>query len=81
MNWKDLIGKSIVFLIPAGRSRHGQEYAEKSGRVTLAFDTHCVVNGGGRHGTPFVVDDNNFVKVGRLKKPRHHAPQFNLNFA
>ncbi len=45
--------------------RNGPAWKDKSGRVALAFDSHCVVNGGGRYGTPYVVDAGNFVKVGR----------------
>lgn len=54
-------GKTVRFLIPNGFGRHGQECKEKRGRVVMAFEHHVVVNGGGRHGTPFVVNEKNFV--------------------
>jgi hypothetical protein len=41
------------------RTPHGQEV---TGRVTMKFDTHCVLNLGGKHGTPGVVNPLNFVK-------------------
>jgi hypothetical protein len=33
--------------------------------VVMAFDSHCVVNGGGKHGTPYVVSEDNFLRVGK----------------
>lgn len=55
-------GKRITFRIPNGFGRGGQEWKEKSGRVVMAFPSHVVVNGGGRYGTPYVVDEKNFVR-------------------
>ena len=55
-------GKSITFLVSNGIGRHGIEYKEKRGRVVMALASHVVVNGGGRHGTPHVVNEKNFVK-------------------
>lgn len=55
----------VTFLIPSGIGRYGQEWKEKSGRIAMAFESHVVVNGGGRHGTPHVVDKGNFLKKGR----------------
>jgi hypothetical protein len=70
---KHLIGKTITFWIPNGISItrqdnkiiRGMTSKKKSGRVVMAFDTHCVVNGGGRYGTPYVVDSDNFISEGR----------------
>jgi len=53
---------TVTFLIPNGFGRNGQEYKQKTGKVVFAYPTHLVVNGGGRYGTPYVVDENNFVK-------------------
>ena len=55
----------VTFLIPNGIGRYGVEWKKKSGRVVMTFESHVVVNGGGRYGTPHVVDDGNFVKKGR----------------
>jgi hypothetical protein len=55
------IGQRVKFLIPNGFGRNGQEWKEKSGRVTLAFPDRVVVNGGGKYGTPYVVTERNFV--------------------
>lgn len=56
-------GDSVTFLIPNGLGRDGQEWKKKTGKVAMKFKTHLlVVNGGGRFGTPYVVDGNNFVK-------------------
>ena len=56
-------GRRVTFLIPNGIGRNGQEWKEKTGRVVMAFPTHVVVNGGGRYGTPYVVNENNFLKT------------------
>lgn len=79
-------GDRVTFLIPAGKRldrTNGivQEYAEKSGRVVMLCRgkgagyltgelSHLVVNGGGRHGTPYVVDDGNFLYKGGKKKAK-----------
>jgi len=55
-------GKRVTFLISNGIGRGGVEYKEKSGRVVLTFPSHVVVNGGGRYGTPYVVNEKNFVR-------------------
>ena len=46
-------GDRVRFVLPHGGT--------KSGRVVMAFATHVVVNGGGRYGTPYVVDHNNVI--------------------
>ena len=55
-------GDRITFLIPNGIGRNGVEWKKKSGRVVMTFPHHVVVNGGGRHGTPYVVSESNFIK-------------------
>jgi hypothetical protein len=55
-------GDRVTMLVPAGRGRDGQEYAQRSGRVVMVFPTHVVLNLGGRFGTPGVCDEHNYVK-------------------
>lgn len=57
-------GQRVTFLVPNGIGRNGQEWKKKTGRVVMVFDTHAVINGGGRFGTPHVVTDQNFVGAG-----------------
>jgi hypothetical protein len=47
------------------KTPHG---SEMKGRVVMKFDTHCVLNLGGRHGKPGLCDAANFVQ---------HFPQRN----
>ena len=54
-------GQKVTFLIPNGCGRDGVEWKRKSGKIVMAFPTHVVVNGGGRYGTPYVVNERNFV--------------------
>ena len=61
------LGDRVKFLVPAGIGRHGQEWAEKTGKVALAFGGHVVVNGGGRFGTPYVVNERNFLSAKRSR--------------
>lgn len=62
MTFKNLKpGQKVKFLAPYGIGRNGQEWAEKTGKVVIAFPTYVVVNGGGRQGTPYVVDSTNFL--------------------
>ena len=60
-------GDRVVMQVPAGRGRDGQEYAQRAGRCVMAFDTHVVINLGGRFGTPGVCDDSNYVKHSTAK--------------
>ncbi len=55
-------GDRIRFLVPNGMGRHGQEWKPKTGRVVMAFASHVVINGGGRHGTSYVADERNFLR-------------------
>jgi|TARA_Y100000296_G_C5123816_1_gene231792 hypothetical protein len=60
----DIKPRSLVtFLIPNGIGRNGVEYKEKSGRAVMKGPHGWVINGGGRHGTPHVVSEENFVKT------------------
>lgn len=42
------------------------------GRVVMSLPTHVVLNAGGRHGTPKVVDEGNFIshKAVVARQPR-----------
>jgi len=55
-------GDKVVIRVPAGIGRNGQEWAERRGKVVMAFRSHLVLNGGGRHGTPLVATAENFVR-------------------
>jgi hypothetical protein len=44
---------------------HGQE---QSGRVVMKFATHAVLNLGGKHGKPGVVDARNIVRIKLAKR-------------
>ena len=46
-------GDRVRFRTPQGQIR--------SGRVVFALPTHLTLNCGGPHGTPAVVDENNYV--------------------
>ena len=62
-------GDRVTCLIPNGRGRNGVEYKEKVGHAVMHSSTGgWVLNGGGRHGTPVLVDDENFVKATRRGK-------------
>lgn len=52
----------ITFLVYAGWGRNGAEYKEKTGQVVMSGPHGWVVNGGGPHGTPYVVNEKNFVR-------------------
>lgn len=58
---------TIEFLQPNGIGRNGPEVKRARGRAVLCFPSHVVLNIGGRHGTPAVVTDDNFVAVVRRK--------------
>lgn len=63
-------GDTVTALFPAGIGCNGREFKERSGKVNpmLIFDEHVVINLGGRHGTPGVVDARNIVSVSRPKQ-------------
>ena len=48
-------GDKVTILTPQGQ--------QVSGRVVMAFATHCVLNMGGRHGRPGVADERNTIAV------------------
>jgi hypothetical protein len=58
-------GVTVWFFTPHG--------ARRSGRVVLVEEHHVVVNTGGRHGTPAVVDEKNFS--GHRRKGRKSKKQ------
>lgn len=51
----------ITFLIPNGIGRDGVEYKRKTGRAVMHGPAGWVVNGGGPHGTPYVVTEANYL--------------------
>lgn len=66
MTFQNLLPRQLVtFHVPNGIGRHGVEWKEKTGRVVMTFPDRVVVNGGGRYGTPHVVNENNFVRAGK----------------
>ena len=53
--WRDIgPGSTVWFETPQGQ--------ERSGKVVMSFATHLVLNCGGRHGTPAVVNEKNYLK-------------------
>ena len=64
MKYSDIkLGSRITFLIPGGKNLDGSiDWKEKRGKVAMKGPHGWVVNGGGRHGTPYVVNEENFVK-------------------
>ena len=65
--WNDIKpGDRVVCLVHAGIGRNGPEKKEKAGRVVMR-SSHggWVLNGGGKHGTPILVDESNFVRATR----------------
>jgi len=65
--WSDIKpGDRVVCLVHAGIGRNGPEKMEKAGRVVMRSSHNgWVLNGGGKHGTPVLVDENNFVRATR----------------
>ena len=59
------VGDSVTFSTP--------HTAEMRGRAVMRGSAGWVVNTGGRHGTPRVVDKSNFIRVrkGRNRRPDH----------
>lgn len=62
-------GQAVTFWMAGGLSIKGREYSKRTARVQrfLVFADHVVVNLGGRHGTPYVVDDSNFISAEKEK--------------
>lgn len=56
-------GDTVIINRPNGMGRNGPEYKQFRGKVVMAFSTHLVLNGGGRHGTPLVADATNYVRL------------------
>lgn len=55
------VGDRVTILKP-----HGNRV---TGRVVMVFETHAVLNAGGRHGTPEVATAANIVALKPAKKP------------
>lgn len=59
-------GDFVKYLIPNGLSiKDGkaiQDWKQKRSKIVMVFENHVVVNGGGRYGTPHVVDAHNYVE-------------------
>lgn len=53
-------GDRVTITLP---ERRGIPAQQRTGRVIMKFDTHLVLNLGGRHGTPGIADDRNTVRV------------------
>ena len=56
-------GDTVEFLNYAGMGRGGPEYKPKRGRVVMRGDYGWVLNAGGAHGTPAIVDTKNFLRI------------------
>lgn len=56
-------GDRVRFNRYNGIGLRGTEYKAASGKAVLVFPDRVVVSMGGRHGTPAVVDDRNFLKA------------------
>lgn len=58
-------GDRVKYWAFCGIGPEGKEYKIGVGKVCgmLIFPTHMVINIGGRHGTPRVVDEENFIAV------------------
>ena len=68
-------GDSVTALFPAGigikNGRTVQEFKARTGkanRLLIFPGSHVVINLGGRHGTPGVVDETNLVSVRKARK-------------
>lgn len=71
-------GDTLTFMIPGGigllrdgdKVVENREYKKKTGRAVMRSSPvkGWVVNGGGRHGTPYVVSEENFVHATRPRK-------------
>lgn len=52
--WRGIApGDLVTYVTPQGNT--------KSGKVVISATSHVVLNAGGRHGTPAVVDERNYV--------------------
>ena len=56
-------GDTVEFLNYAGMGRGGPEYKPKRGRAVMKGDYGWVLNAGGAHGTPAIVDGKNFLRI------------------
>ncbi len=62
-------GDRVTIMRPAGMGRGGQEWAQATGRAVMR-SSHggWVLNMGGKHGTPGLVDERNIVSVRKGKQ-------------
>jgi hypothetical protein len=62
-------GDRVTIMIPAGMGRGGQEWKEATGTAVMhsAEPGGWVLNMGGRHGTPGLVNERNIVRVKKGK--------------
>ena len=71
MAYEDIrVGDRVVCRVPAGIGRHRPETKEAEGRAVMPGPAGWVLNMGGRHGTPQVVDPENFVRIARKARGR-----------
>ncbi len=61
-------GDTITFLRYAGEGSKRPEYSKAKGRAVMRGPAGWVVNTGGRHGTPAIVDERNYVSGGTKGK-------------
>ena len=52
----------VTILIPNGIGRNGLEWKEKIVTVVMKGQYGWVANGGGNHGKPYVITQDNFVR-------------------
>lgn len=63
--WRNIApGSTVHYSTPQGQ--------RGKGRVVMSLPTHLVLNIGGQHGTPKVVDDSNYIRhtTTRTRKPK-----------
>ena len=71
-------GDTVEYHAYAGMGRNGPEYRVGRGKVNrlLVFPDHVVLNIGGKHGTPAVVNGENFIRVVRRGSAATVTPTF-----
>lgn len=58
----------VEYMAYAGMGLAGPEYKKAKGRCVMTFPDHVVLNVGGLHGIPVVVDEISFVRIARRKR-------------
>ena len=64
-------GDHVTIRVPAGKGMKGQEWKEAKGKAVMKGPAGWVLNMGGKHGTPGIASQDNFVK---LRKAKTKAP-------